>query len=183
MKIVGYVLFGQDNGTRMFGSDSAVARCGTCGYILDVNASNPDYVLRRADLDISSTFENRVIVSRAFKKFCEQAKCEGVTFRGFSADRDHFHLTVAREVSFDPIARKTRFEKKCPSCGNYEAVAGATPAFLKIKEPLPDGFFRTDVLFGSGDERQPLIIVGVETKAKLEKAGLRGLEFAPAYAA
>ena len=60
-------------------------------------------------------------------------------------------------------------------------MVGATPAFLKVEMPLADGFYRSDPLFASGNEKQPLIVVGVGTKRKLEAARLMGLEFKPTY--
>ncbi len=52
---------------------------------------------------------------------------------------------------------------------------------MLIDQPLEDGFYRSDLLFASGNEKHPLIFVGIKTKAKLEATNLNGLEFAPVY--
>jgi hypothetical protein len=90
-------------------------------------------------------------------------------------------LLVDRVVSFDAKSRRTRFINCCAVCGNYDEVIGATPAYLEVPGPLEDGIFRSDLLFGSGNAKHPLIIVGLETKERLEGAGLKGLLFREAY--
>jgi hypothetical protein len=50
--------------------------------------------------------------------------------------------------------------KPCGICGGFESVVGATPVELITKEPLGHGFFRTDLAFGSNQEKFPLILVG-----------------------
>lgn len=42
--------------------------------------------------------------------------------------------------------------------------------------PLPDRLVRTDVEFGSGDEKTPLLLVGVRLGQELRAARLKGLE-------
>lgn len=79
-------------------------------------------------------------------------------------------------VEFNAEARKTQFEKRCPDCGTYEEVAGATPAFLKAGAVVPaNGFARTDLEFGSGDEKMPLVLCGDEAAHVLKGQRLRGL--------
>jgi hypothetical protein len=181
MKMVGYNLSGQDNDTHMFRDNSIVAKCEACGYRLDFLRTNPNYVLRGSKRDLSATYDGQTIVSKAFKEFCERNEYRGLKFAIFENDPDHFHLILTRVVKFDAAKRKTRFDKLCPECGNYESVVGATPSFLLVSDPLKDGFYRTDLLFGSGNEKHPLELVGTATKAKLEAAKLKGLEFKPAY--
>jgi hypothetical protein len=181
MSIVGYTLNGQDNDTHMFDQRSGISRCPTCGYRLDFAASNPAYRLRRMTLDISSTYDNQTIVSRAFKEICDQLAFPGVEFIAFKDEPMYFHLMPTRRVTFDSERRRTRFIKLCDQCGNFESVIGATPALLKVTVPLSTGFFGTDILFGSGDEKSPLDIVSIDTRLALEATDLKGLEFGPVY--
>jgi hypothetical protein len=181
MNIVGYKIGGQDNDTYMFRDDSSLQKCDGCGYRLDFYATNRQYCLKKSGSDISATYDGQTIVSQIFKEFCEQNKFKGVKFVAFENDPNHFHLTVTPEVKFDAIRSKTRFENLCSQCGNYESIVGAKPAYLLAAQPLRDGFYRTDLIFASGNEKHPLILVGQETKAKLEAASLVGLEFSPAY--
>ncbi len=181
MNLVGYDLHGQDNDTHMFPPEAVTDRCDVCNYRLDFLTYNPNYALKKSKRDISATYDGFLIVSEAFRKFCVEQGYKDLVFGKFRQDKTHYNFTVKRIVKFDAVRRGTRFEKLCPGCGNYESIIGATPSHLLIEGPLEDGFYRSDLLFGSGDEKHPLIFVGIETRTKLEKAQLKGLEFAPAF--
>ncbi len=181
MNIVGFKIGGQDNDTHMYGRNSFPKKCDGCGYRIDFSATNSKYCFKHSGVDISATYDGQTIVSRAFKDFCECSNYRGIKFGVFDNDSHHFHFIVTREIKFDANRRKTRFENLCPQCGNYESVVGAKPAYLLIAKPLHDGFYRSDLLFGDGNEKHPLTLIGIETKAKLEAANLNGLEFALAY--
>ena len=60
----------------------------------------------------------------------------------------------------------------------FQYVAGATPPYLKIQDPLTDGIYRSDVLFADGNEKHPLRFVGAETREKILAEGLR-IVFSP----
>lgn len=175
----GFNLYGHDNDTYMF-SDAGPETCPVCSYRRDLLAYNPDYVLVKTDTDISTTYDGFVIVSEAFKQFCSGQGYQNLKFGEFRHDRWHYNFEVNQQVKFDAERRRTRFEKDCPYCGNYESVIGATPSYLLVANPLADGFYRSDLIFGSGNEKHPLIFVGAETRKKLERAGLKGLEFSEA---
>lgn len=200
--IVGYTLGGHFNDTYMFAEDipvnknpDAPNRCSGCGYRIDFFPHDPNYVFRRTfrpaympeviiskkTTALSATYDGQVIVSREFKEFCLQQGYRGLSFLEFLHDKEHFHLIVTPQVQFDSARRQTQFSCLCRTCGNYRQVIGALPAFLQVTEPLADGFYRTDLLFASGNEKHPLIIVGVETRSKLKTAKLKGLELEPAY--
>jgi len=184
MKLVGYTITGQDNDSYMFRDNSALNRCTVCGYRLDFSQTNPDYTLTKCSAHISATYDGQTIVSKKFKEFCELNEYRRIRFGSFENDSNHFHLVLTRKIKFDAVRRGTRFERLCPQCGNHGAVAGATPAYVFVDESLADGFYRTDLIFGSGNEKAPLNLLGSETRAKLIAAGL-GLEdvdFHPAYA-
>ena len=181
MKTVGYKLGGQDNDTYMFRDDSCLPKCNGCGYRLDFSPTNPKYVLRKGKDDVSHTYDGQTIVSKAFKEHCERNGYRGIRFGAFENDPNHFHLILTQIVKFDAIRRKVRFENLCPQCGNYESVVGARPAYLLVDKALDDGFYRSDLLFASGNEKHPLTLVGIQTRAKLKVSGLRGLEFSPAF--
>jgi hypothetical protein len=183
MKLVGYKINGQDNDTYMFQDNSRIPKCEKCGYRLNFSTTNPDYFLKSCKDAISTTYDGQTIVSKAFKHFCELNRYSGIKFGGFENDPNHFHLILMQVVQFDAIKRKTRFENLCSQCGNYESIIGATPTYLLVDKPLEDGFYRSDLIFASGNEKHPLNLVGIETKAKLEAAGLglEAVDFSPAY--
>jgi hypothetical protein len=193
MQVIGYTLSVPDNGTFMFRDAAGIELCTSCGYPLDFLSFNPDYQLRKREVDyrhdgyyvagadISSTYDHRVIVSKRFRDFCLNAEYKGLAFNEFLNDKQHFHFAVKKLVKFDALRRGTLFERLCKACNNYESVVGATPSYLLRSSRLSDNFYRTDLLFGSQDRKSPDIIVGGETKLKLESAGLKGLTFLPAY--
>ena len=59
----------------------------------------------------------------------------------------------------------------------YNEIGGAAPFLKNLNEPLKDGFFRSDILFGSGNERSPLIFVGEDTYKKIKRDKLKGFVF------
>lgn len=210
MKIVGYSLRGQDNGTVMFKDTEAkplcpvstafllpeerealydnTARdtnmprtCPSCGWRLDFQAHNPKYTLRSTRRDISATYDGQLIVSKRFRDFCVDNNYVDMQFLPFENDLFHYHMIVDEVVKFDAVRRETKFTNKCDTCGNFQSIIGADPTFLLVNKPLADKFYRTDILFASGNDKHPLIIVGIETKAKLKAAGLKGIDFSPAY--
>jgi hypothetical protein len=102
-------------------------------------------------------------------------------FDEFKDDPNLFNFRVRRQVKFDSRRRATTFDKYCRVCKNYESIVGATPTYLLRSRPLSDNFYRTDVVFGSAGHRGPDILVGPETKKKLEISKFKGLTFEPAY--
>jgi hypothetical protein len=192
MNLIGYKLSGPDNGTFMFRERSELKRCPLCGYRVDFLNYNTDYQFRRREADqydgyfkraadFSSTYDMYDIVSDRFRAFCLEHEYTGLAFGEFSKDKSHFNFIAKRIVEFDAVRRATNFEKLCRACGNYESVVGAKPAYFLRSKPLKDGFYRSNLLFGSGDSKGPLILVGLETAAKLKTAKLKGLEFSSAY--
>jgi NAD-dependent SIR2 family protein deacetylase len=92
-------------------------------------------------------------------------------FRGQS---DRTRCAVCRlQVAFDAVARGTRFGRKCPSCGEYQSVTGATPVVLSSDLPS-DRVARTDLEFGSDDEKAPLFVAGDDAAARLTGLKLSG---------
>ena len=66
----------------------------------------------------------------------------------------------------------------CSVCGQYESVVGATPVYVRnVRGPISGGVYRTDLEFGSGREKEPLVIMGLATYPLLMKEKLKGLEF------
>ena len=86
----------------------------------------------------------------------------------------------ARVLEYDAQRRGTRFMEYCSVCGQHESVVGANPVFLRnVRGPIGDGFYRTDLEFGSGREKHPLVIMGLATYPLLLKEKLKGVELSP----
>ena len=195
LPVVGAAILVNDNDTWMWDDDDPrLPRCPVCGYRTNFFATNPDYVPKARfkpvyapelaitkQTAMASTYDGQVIVTRLFKEFCQAQGYEGLEFRGFCRDPEHFHFVATRQVQFDTKRSGTRFEKQCPRCGNYESIVPAQPAIIKVPESVADAILRTDLLFASGDEKNPVIIVGHETARKIKSAGFRGISFGPVY--
>lgn len=155
-----------------------VQRCEACGELLN-KWDDPltGLVVKKRKYDISSTYDGVVVVSMRFKTTYETALLSGLSFRQLPDDPAFFAINAGRIVEFDAERRNTRFVKPCNICNHFESVIGATPVYLKngvtigIRE-----FVRTDLEFGSDDEKQPLILCGGGAADTLRSAKLKGLD-------
>lgn len=182
MTVIGYVLTGQDNDTFMFEQDDpAVPRCRVCGYKLDFQAFNPNYRLgkRGRSWDIAGTYDGQVIVSRRFRDVCMDNDVAGIEFKAFPQEPDFFQAVSTRVIELDPVASMLRLLKQCPSCQNFESIVGPYRRF-RSDGRLPSGFYRSDLVLASGDEKGPLLVASIDVRRLLEDAGLTGLEFSAA---
>jgi rubredoxin len=177
-----YTLSGPDNESHMCGSADRLfdnlpdlAVCPVCQYKSDPSYLNAAFRMSRRSYDLSFTYDGYCIASSRFMEVCLSHGLVGGVFRPLPGDREFFHLTSDQIVEFDAVRRKTRFERFCVSCGLYGAVAGATPAYLR-GIPAND-FSCTDLCFGSGNEKQPLIVVSALARKTLADERLRGPEF------
>ena len=169
-----YKLSAPDNDRHMLRGDAEPPRCGSCGLITDLTWVDPAFTAPTEALDISFTFDNRPIASRAFRETCDDESA----FVSVDARHDWSLVAPTQVVRFDSVRRRTRFEGRCEACGQYAAVAGARPVYL-LDEVAPDALVRTDIAFGTSDERYPLILVGVALAERLRQAELSGLDLMP----
>lgn len=180
-----YSISGPDNDSHMCASSDrildgvqGVPVCAECGYKTDPFYINQGFQVKRRDCDLSYTYDGYCIVSRKFMEACERHAVTGTVFIGLPADSDFFVLKPTSTTVFNVELRKTRFEVYCSACKFHKSTAGATPAFLS-SSPTTD-ISGTDILFGSGNERHPLLIATQRTKSLLGAERLKGLEFEPA---
>jgi hypothetical protein len=68
-----------------------------------------------------------------------------------------------KRVENDAAQKAHRASHSCR--GNYESVAGATPAF--IKGELTADICRTNIMFGSGNAKHPLILASKKSKRNI----------------
>ncbi len=195
--IIGYAISAQDDDTCMLGEDTYIpasadgfytwrfgsngaphpATCAKCGRKMDPDYLGASYRVKKRRRDITATYDDYLLVSTRFRNYCLERKYAGVEFAALPNDKDFYWLRPTRLISFDAERRKTRFEKFCDACGHYFDVIGATPIFLKdMEKPLTDGFYRTDIEFGSGHEQGPIVIVGPRTAHELKQQEFSGLE-------
>lgn len=174
-----HVLYGHDNNRYAFLDSADVVRCERCHGIIDkwnderhMSIKNPDSI----NLDVSTTYDGALVVSFRFRRVFDDARLNGLTFEDIGSG--YAVIRATRRVGFDVATRKTRLENRCANCGIHESVIGATPAFLVPPVDIgPDEFVWTDMEFGSGDEKSPLLICGERAAKALKTAKLTGLEF------
>jgi hypothetical protein len=82
-------------------------------------------------------------------------------------------------IAFDPVRSQSKLINYCEKCKNYEELIMSFTFLKNISEPLANGFYRTDMVFGSGNRKNPLVVVGIETYKKLKVERLKGLYFEP----
>jgi len=162
-------------------SHEGIHRCDRCGELtskwdeplLGVNINKRKY-------DLSITYDGVLIASEKFKSVYAANNLLGLEFRRLPNDTQFFAIHATRTVEFDAERRKTRFIKPCQTCGRCESVVGAKPVFLKTGSVVDDHeFVRTDLEFGSGDEKHPLLICGKVAAKAICNAKLKGVDLTP----
>lgn len=183
MKLIGYSVTGDDNDSIAFPAEGGVARCIGCLHVIDKWALIPrQFELKRRDFDLSSTYDGVDIASSQFRKVVTDRGIRGFVFRPLIGVKGYYQVLATKVVKFDPEGRGTVFEDRCPICGKYDSVAGATPAELKRGQRIDaNEVVRTDLEFGSGDEQSPVLICGLEASQILRDSKLKGLHFQKAY--
>lgn len=180
---IGYIMDGHDNGTYMLPADANGWVCPKCDTVLDRKRFNPEYIVKRTNMDVSVTYDGFDIVSDRFKQFCEDNHYRNIRFVRVAKSPGFYWFIAKKTVAFDSEKRQTEFEDKCSLCGAFASIIGRDPAFLKDhRTRLPDAFFQTDLCFGWGRLKAPAIIVGCETKAKLAVCKFKGIAFSPVKA-
>jgi hypothetical protein len=175
--IVAYALSAHDGEAFFFEDRESRIFCPICGTLLAKDFL-PRRVKPRKKWDISSTYENRTIVTEKFKVWCETQSFQAVRFRPVNEEPRYYSFEPLRVLQFDP--RRARFDNRCAVCGNYESVIIAGPlTLLEIPAPVEHGFFRTDLEFGSRWEKTPLIVVGMQTKNLMEQEAFQHIYFKP----
>jgi len=176
-----YLLDGPDNNSYMCCSEDTVhagmkgiVTCIGCGYRTNFDYINRKFKVNRRVYDVSYTYDGYCIVSRKFKEIVDRYDIDGAIFQPLENDKDFFSLTSMQIIEFDYKKRVTRFEKKCNVCGNYESVIGATPAYFK--SDIKHDICRSDLKFGSGNAKSPLLLISNKTLKVFLKEKMKGLD-------
>jgi hypothetical protein len=173
--ILGYYLIIHDNDHYMF-KDMTLPTCAKYSNVYEINMINPKFRFGKK-LNVSYTYDGFVIVSEAFKQFCENFQYNGVEFVVLPNSPGFYWFKIHNVIEFDTDARKTRFMKYNAECNGFEEIIGMTPICLKKKEILGDGFFRSGISFGSCASKSPAEMVGEDTMKNLKKEKFKGLFF------
>lgn len=168
--ILGYTIIEPDEGQNMF-DNIELGECAKYSNIYDLNIIDPEFKVKRKKYNISSTYDGFTIVSEKFKQFCASEKYSGLIFISLPKASGYYWFKINNLLEYDTKRRGTEFLNYNSVCKGYEEIIGADPVCLKNKMLLPDGFFRTDVCFGSYSGKSPLYLVGDVTKKKLINGG------------
>lgn len=159
-------------------TNSGLHRCEACGDLLNKwEEPLSGLVVKKRKLDIGSTYDGVTIVSQRFKSVYEERDLSGLEFRQLPDDPDFHSIRAVRAVGFDAKRRRTRYINPCPKCGRFESVVGATPVYLKEGVEIGQReFVRTDLEFGSNDEKHSLLLCGEDAEDILNSTDLKGLD-------
>ena len=160
---------------------SGARRCDTCGELI-AKWEEPltGLVVKCRRHDISVTYDGIVVATVRFKSIYERQKLLGLKFRQLPDDPSFFAVYATRAVQFDAERRKTRFIDRCAECGHFESVVGATPLYLSSNSQIGDKeFVRTNLEFGSDDEKSPVLLCGGMAANTLSRETLNGLDLIP----
>jgi hypothetical protein len=134
--------------------------------------------MKKKKIDIGSTYDGFTIVSERFKSLCEQNKFKGLQFIQLPNNSNFYLFRVDNVLEFDTVARRTEYIKFSKEFNAYVEIIGATPVCLKNKQPVPEGtIYRTDIFFGTGVRKSPVLMTGIKTKELLCSWKLKGIYF------
>lgn len=162
---------------RVFENVIGVKVCPECNIRTNFDFISDDFRIKRKTYDLSATYDGYYIASLKFKEAISREGLTGIHFLAINREPLYFVMLVTNTVPFDTEKRKSKADKYCSACGNYESVAGAIPAFLK--EPPRHDLSRTDVAFGSGNSKSPLLIASERFISLIQREKLKGLFFEP----
>jgi hypothetical protein len=172
--LLGYDFYFYDNKKRMF-KNIKLDRCAAYSDIYTINQINP-FLKKKTKKHLSTTYDGFKIVSEIFKSFCENENYPGLEFVPLPKSPGFYWFKAHNIIEYDSQSYGLRFINYNEDCKGYEEIIGASPVCLKKRIPIPDGFFRTDICFGSFESKSPVILIGVETLRKLKLAGFKGID-------
>jgi hypothetical protein len=164
-----------DNDIHFFRDQGGRKRCPVCGQLTAKRAEDLSTISIHSQprADITTSVDGVCVVLPAAKTKLEQLFGPQLRFQALQGGLHALMPTLT--VSFDAKARGTRFVKQCSACGEYESIVGATPVLLVDRASLPnDHIARTDIEFGSNDEKSPVFILGDDAAAALSALHLTG---------
>lgn len=177
--IIGYWISGYDNDSymtgccdRLFPEAGNVPKCEKCGYRTDYRYTNLDFRLKRKTMDFSSTYDGITIVSLKFKEFCLRYGYDNLRFVELPESPGFFQFYVEGNIIEYDAGES---ERLCDACGLYESIVQPIIKCNGTTEPLSDGFYQSNLWFGSGNEKSPLTIISPATKEKLAREKLKNI--------
>lgn len=166
-----YSLSAPDCDVHYFADAPAGLFCVNCDSYIGLGEFVPQLDLRLCKFDFCFTYDGRLLVSERAKRYLGEHCATPLKFTIVDKSAGYYALSVESAVLFDKDRRRTRFERRCSRCGSFESIVGATPAFILEPNRVSDmGVYRTDLCFGTGREKSPVILVGGKLKQGLAHA-------------
>jgi hypothetical protein len=182
MAIVAFELDAHDCGLDFFCDAPPEVFCATCGSCVDYSFL-PRLRMGRRRFDFGYTYDGRLLVSDAAKKFLEAntVRGAGVQYAQVSARPSYWYPVPQKVLRFNPVPAETRFLDLCKKCGQYESVVGTVPFHIAANQRVADrGMYRTDLEFASDREKSFAYVVGPVLKDEIQRRFASAM-FHPVY--
>jgi hypothetical protein len=150
--------------------------CLSCGRKIDDDYVNPEFLLRKKSMDISSTYDGYTIVSSKFKSFIESKYIPNIEFVSLPSAPDHYWMRVHSIIKVDKEkSQGIRFLYYCDDCETYAGVFGTSMLrFQDVGDEFPSGIYRTDLLFAQSHEQHPVLLVDPELAKEIKEQNFKG---------
>ena len=173
--LLGYALDYPNKDAYML-DNSNLSACANYSNIYNQEILNPSFNLKDS-VDIFYTYDSFTIVSQKFKDFCIRENYLGIEFLKVDKYNGYYWFKINNICDYDTDRSGTQFLNYNENCDGYEEIIGANPICLKKNEVINDGFYRTNIFFGSNFSKNPLYMVGIETMNRLKLEGFKNIYF------
>ena len=175
--IFAYELIGIDNHSYFFENAPSNTFCSNCGSCINYDYIPSNFYLKNKS-DFSYCYDGgKAIISSRFKQIIEKLGFE-IFFQGLNPENSLFSFEPNLELAYHAMQQNNL----CSICHQYYDQVAPIPRFNHIL-PIKDGIFKSNLRFGSGIEKNSIIIIGTNTYEILKKAKkefkLRGIDFSP----
>ncbi|QHM73918.1 hypothetical protein [Mixta intestinalis] len=163
--IIGYDLSAVGNHAYFFENAPDSIFCNKCGCCIDDDYLPKDLKVGNRT-DIGTTYDRRFIVSLRFKEYIDGLGLN-VDFLPVDKNKILFLMRPKNIISYAAY-KKGNY---CDECHQYFDQVMPDPTFYdETGRVLEKGIFFTSTSFGSGKEKSPSIILGVETAKIINNA-------------
>lgn len=181
-----FVLSAPDNGSYWIRDlDDPDACCPECGCKLARELATTRFYLKKKSHDASYTYDGFLIVTeRLLNALVEAGATTPLKAAPLPEDKRYdgryFVVEPATHVLVDRSDPAVFIGPSCGVCGVPVEVSGPPEVRLQA-DRMVAGIWRTDVEFGSGFEKSPYVVVGVETAERLKRSMYRGVHLEPVF--
>jgi hypothetical protein len=180
-KVLGYALLPHDMDAYFYDREfMAELFCTVCGARIS-NDRRQLPMLMGKKRQIGSTYDGVVLMSSDVAHlFRGQSNAETAAVR--TNYGEYYYLKNLTDVVVDLTFQPVHFENACVACGVFGEVSPALP--LRLVDDLsfsPSSVKQTQVQFGEGWLRAPIVVIGADVYAALKLSKPSGLDVAEVY--